>query len=61
MSDQRYLDKFNDAVRAITTTEAVMNVSELIIKQAHGDISIKSVDEKLELIEVAQSRFLSYG
>ena len=44
MSDQRYLDKFNDAVRAITTTEVVMNVSELIIKQEHGDVSTKSVD-----------------
>src|SRR5210317_802581 len=51
MSDQRFLDKYNDAVRHMKTSGIIMNVAELIIKQKHGDTSSKSSYEKLHLQE----------
>src|SRR5210317_410777 len=60
-SDQRFLDKYNDSVRLMKTSGIIMNVSELIIKQEHGDISSKSSDEQLQLQKEAQNRFLVFG
>jgi len=61
MSDQRFLDKYNNAVRLMKTSGIIMNVAQLIIKQEHGDTSSKSSDEKLQLQEEAQNRFLAFG
>ena len=36
MSDQIYLDKFNNAVRTLKYSGIVMNFSELITKKQHG-------------------------
>src|SRR5210317_585934 len=60
MSDQRFLDKYNEAVRLMKTSVIIMNVVELIIKQEHGDTSSKFFDKKLQLQEEAQKRFLAF-
>ena len=41
MSNQRYLVTFNGAVQELKHSVIVMNVSELITKQEHGDIKKK--------------------
>src|SRR5210317_193221 len=61
MSDQRFIDKYNDAVRLMKTSGIIMNVAELIIKQEHGDTSSKSFDENLQFQEEAQNMFLAFG
>ena len=61
VSDQKYLDLFNDNVKTIKSYNIIMNVANLIIKQEHGDISNKSDAEKKELKEKAQERFLAYS
>ena len=53
MSDQKYLDMYNDAVKTLKSYNIIMNVSSLIIKQEHGDILNKSDAEKKELKEKA--------
>ena len=37
-SDQRYLDKFNYAVRELKRRIIVLNVPEVIINQENGDV-----------------------
>src|SRR5210317_616815 len=61
ISDQKFLDKYNDTVRLMKTSGIIMNVAELIIKQEHGKTSSKSFDEKLQLQEEAQNMFLAFG
>ena len=61
MSDQKYLDQFNDAVKTLKSYNIIINVASFIVKQEHGDISHKSDDEKRVLKEQAQDRFLAYS
>ena len=61
MSDQRYLDKYNDSIKAMNNAGVILNVSELIAKQEHGDASSKTEEEKKVLIDEAQNKFSGYG
>ena len=61
MSDQRHLDKCNDSIKVMNNAGIILNVSELIAKQEHGDASMKTEDEMKVLIEEAQNKFLGYG
>ena len=45
MSDQKYLDQFNDAVRTLKSYNIMINVADLIVKQEHGDISNRNNQE----------------
>ena len=60
-SDQKYLDMFNDNVKTIKSYNIIMNVADLIIKQEHGDTTNTNDEEKKELKEKAQERFLAYS
>jgi len=42
MSNQRYLDKYNDVVKALKICNIILNVMEQIVKQENGDILDKS-------------------
>ena len=61
MSDQRYLDIFNDTIKTLNSYDIVIDVSKLIIEQEYGDISMKTADEKDELKKEAQEKFLAYS
>ena len=61
MSDPRYLDIYNDAVKALKSHQIMINVADIIVKQMHGDVSQKSSDEIKQLREQAQNSFLAYG
>ena len=53
--DQMHLDKYDNAVKIMNNAGVILNVSELIVKQEHKDISSKTEEEKKVLIDETQN------